>query len=211
MIDTLSHIYSKFTPTTASPIQVPNVSRLDLIKWFRELDFKTGAEIGVAHGELSKIICEINPQLKLYAIDAWRAYSGYKDYTRSATFQYMKDHYYKVMTPYIKRNRCEVIEKFSMEALEDFADGSLDFVYIDANHQDPFVTQDIEGWSKKVRSGGIVAGHDYVRVKRIDWAVKDAIQKYTRDNNLTWFVLGSDEVKSSQVREGARSWMFVQP
>lgn len=212
MNDTLKFLQSKFPDVEfkGTPVQLPNVSRMDLVRWFRELDFKVGAEIGVAHGELSKIICEINPQVKLYGVDAWAAYKGYSDYVRSDTFNAMKDQALFRMGPYIKRDRYQVIEKFSMEALDDIPDGSLDFVYIDANHQDPFVTQDIVGWTPKVRPGGIVAGHDYVRVKRIVWAVKDAIQKYTKDNNIDpWFVLGRDEVVPGEVREGARSWMFV--
>lgn len=36
----------------------------------------------------------------------------------------------------------------------------LDFVYIDGNHRPEFVLQDIQLWWPKVRSGGILAGHD---------------------------------------------------
>lgn len=194
------------------PTQLANVSRMDLVAWFRELGFTEGAEIGVAHGELSKIICELNPTMKLYGVDAYKAYDGYGDYTRTETFKRMYDDMMQRMRPYIQRDRYVLIEKWSMDALEDFEDGSLDFVYIDANHQDPFVTEDIREWSKKVRSGGIVAGHDYVRVKRMVWAVKDAIQKHTKDNNIDpWYVLGLDEVIPGMVREGSRSWMYVKP
>lgn len=213
-MNTLDFLKRKFKDLdyTKEPVQIPDVSRLDLVRWFRELDFRVGAEIGVAQGEFSKAICEVNPQVKLYGVDSWRPYSGYKDYVREDTFQTMYDEAMRRLDPYIKRDRYEVVEKFSQEALEDFEDGSLDFVYIDANHQDPFVTQDIIGWSKKVRPGGIVAGHDYVRVKRVSWQVKDAIHKYTKDNNIQpWFVLGLDAVIPGMVREGSRSWMFIQP
>lgn len=206
--NTLHHLLNRHDRIGINPTQVANVSRLDLIRWFRELNFKVGAEIGVAHGELSKIICEINPQVKLYGVDAWKSYKGYSDYTRSKTFEYMREHTLKVMRPYIERGRYEVVEKWSTDAAKDFEDGSLDFVYIDANHQDPYVTQDIKAWAPKVRSGGIVAGHDYVRIKRVDWAVKDAVQKYTKDHEFVWFVLGRDEVKDGEVREGSRTWMF---
>lgn len=194
-----------------NPIRIVNVSRLDFLRWLRELDFKVGAEIGVAHAEFSKLVCEVNPQIKLYGIDAWKPYQGYSDYTRTSTFSQMKNEALSRMRPYIERNRYEIVEEFSTDAAKNFADSSLDFVYIDANHQDPFVTQDIEAWAPKVRPGGIVAGHDYVRIKRINWAVKDAIQKYTRERDLTWYVLGSDEVRPGEVREGSRTWMFQVP
>jgi SAM-dependent methyltransferase len=212
MKNTLDHIKSKFTADTANPVQIPDVSRLDLVRWFRELDFKVGAEIGVAQGELSKIICEINPQLKLYGVDAWRSYTGYTDYVRSSTFEAMRNQTLERMNPYIKRGRFEVVEKFSMDALNDFEDGSLDFVYIDANHEAPFVNQDIQGWSKKVKPGGIVAGHDYARIKRVEWGVIEAIHGHVKTHNIDpWFVLGTDEVVPGQVREGARTWMYVVP
>lgn len=214
MSNTLQFLKSKFPDTEfkGTPVELPNVSRMDLVKWFRELDFKVGAEIGVAQGELSKIICEINPQIKLYGVDAWRTYTGYTDYVRTKTFEAMRNQTLERMRPYIKRDRFEIIEQFSMDAINDFEDGSLDFVYIDANHEAPFVNQDIKEWSKKVRPGGIVAGHDYARIKRVQWGVIEAIQEHTKEHVIDpWFVLGRDEVRPGEVREGARSWMYVVP
>ena len=48
-----------------------------------------------------------------------------------------------------------------MDALGDIPDGSLDFVYIDGDHNFRHVAEDIFEWSKMVRSGGVVSGHDY--------------------------------------------------
>ena len=49
----------------------------------------------------------------------------------------------------------------SWDAAEKYADGSLDFVYIDADHHYDAVCRDIDAWLPKVRSGGIIAGHDF--------------------------------------------------
>jgi hypothetical protein len=38
----------------------------------------------------------------------------------------------------------------------------LDFVYIDGNHIFKNVAEDLWEWSRKVRKGGIVAGHEYL-------------------------------------------------
>jgi hypothetical protein len=213
-MNTLDFILKKlaYDPNAPLPWQIPNVSRVDLVKWFRELDFKTGVEIGVADGEYAKIICEINPQMKLFGVDLYKPYSGYKDYTLKETFEGMRSHALHVMEPYTKRNRWELIEKESMEAAKQFSDNSIDLVYIDGNHSDPWVSQDINEWSKKVRSGGIVAGHDWMRNKNNTWNVKDAVQRYTKENNINpWFILGTDAVLPGMVREGSRSWMFVRP
>jgi predicted O-methyltransferase YrrM len=47
------------------------------------------------------------------------------------------------------------------EASKLFEDGSLDGVFIDADHSYEAVKQDIQNWLPKIRVGGILAGHDY--------------------------------------------------
>lgn len=210
-MNTFEYILTKIEGTHDKdmPLRIPNVGRLDLARWFRELDFQTGVEIGVAEGEYSKILCEVNPQLKLFGVDPYVGYKEYGDYVRKSTFNRLKEEAHTRLDPYVQRGRYVLYEEMSIDALKRFEDNSLDFVYIDGNHQDPYVTQDIEEWTKKVKIGGIVAGHDYSRIKRVKWDVKDAIHKYTEENGLNWFVLGLDEVLPGMVRDGSRSWMFV--
>ena len=83
-----------------------------------------------------------------------------------------------------------------MAALDDFEDNSLDFVYIDANHFFGYVAMDLMQWSKKVRKGGIIAGHDYystegVPIVRHVGSVVDAfVESYSIPN---FWVLGSKD------------------
>ena len=53
------------------------------------------------------------------------------------------------------------IRKKSMEAVRDFQDRSLDAVYIDGEHDEESVREDIKEWRKKVKFGGYLMGHDY--------------------------------------------------
>lgn len=48
----------------------------------------------------------------------------------------------------------------SLVASTIFADGSLDLVFIDADHRYEHAKQDIEIWLPKIRVGGIICGHD---------------------------------------------------
>lgn len=48
----------------------------------------------------------------------------------------------------------------SVEAAKLFEDGSIDFVYIDADHAYDSVVEDISAWRGKVKAGGYIAGHD---------------------------------------------------
>lgn len=52
------------------------------------------------------------------------------------------------------------VKKTSEEAAKDFEDGSLDAVYIDAEHDEESVKKDIQTWLPKVKKGGYLSGHD---------------------------------------------------
>lgn len=49
----------------------------------------------------------------------------------------------------------------SVDMARQFKNGSLDFVFIDAEHDYESVRDDISAWLPRVRPGGIIAGHDY--------------------------------------------------
>jgi len=66
-----------------------------------------------------------------------------------------------------KNNLKPVIDKItthkmtSEEASKMYKDDSLDFVFIDTEHDKKNVSNDIKCWYPKVKKGGIIAGHDY--------------------------------------------------
>ncbi len=101
-----------------------------------------------------------------------------------------------------------------MEAVEDFADGSLDFVYIDGNHQFKYVADDICEWSRKVRRGGVISGHDYIftnprtqaGICHVIYVVNAYTQAYKINN---WYLLGRKERLAEELRDRFRSWMWI--
>lgn len=50
----------------------------------------------------------------------------------------------------------------SWDGAQHYDDKSLDFVFIDAGHDYTSVKKDIDAWLPKVKSGGILAGHDFM-------------------------------------------------
>lgn len=201
------------------PFEIPDCGRDDLPQFFLEMGFKVGAEIGTAKGVYAEVIGKSG--LKLYCIDPWMVYDGYikgedeKDRRHGGYNQEEMDRQYehtkKLLAPY----DCIIIRKTSMGALADIADESLDFVYIDANHEFKYVVEDIYEWSKKVRKGGVVAGHDYLftqpRVSdRIH--VKHVLPAYTAAYEINpWYVIGRKEKVPGETRDAFRSWMFIKP
>ena len=64
-----------------------------------------------------------------------------------------------VLTPF--KDRITFHYKDSVEAAAEVADGSVDFVYIDADHTYNSVKRDIDAWLPKVKPGGVIGGHDF--------------------------------------------------
>ena len=57
--------------------------------------------------------------------------------------------------------RIRLIQSTSESAAGTFAETSLDFVYIDADHAYASVVADIGLWLPKIKPGGLLAGHDF--------------------------------------------------
>ena len=173
--------------------QIKGFKRGDLAKKFAEEKFFMGAEIGVADGRFSEYMCKHIPNLKLLCVDPWAPYKGnnrYLGYSR-------RDHR---PNEELARERMAtygamMFKGFSMDALKEVGDDVLDFVYIDANHDFDYVMEDIVGWGRKVKKGGIISGHDYYAFNHS--GVKEAVDAYayfhkfevftTDENEPSWF------------------------
>lgn len=167
---------------------------------FKELGFKVGAEVGVRRAEYSEVLGRVIPGLKLYGVDAWTVYEGYRDILGGQDEYDINLKIAKERTAFFD---CTLIKKWSMDAVKDFADESLDFVYLDANHDFPHVTEDINAWEKKIKIGGIISGHDFARSNqdRLKIHVKDVVQAWTRSHRISpWFVITGDS---------SPNWMYI--
>lgn len=187
---------------TTSPIKL-EISRWgSLPRIFRRLGYKVGAEIGISSGIFSKYLCKGNPDLRLYSIDAWQIYPGYT-YAHS---QKKMDKLYSIAKKRLIPYKCNIVRGWSVDIAKRFANESLDFVYIDANHDYEHVKEDIKEWSKKVRKGGIISGHDYINGSNgVAYGVKQAVNEWTVENKIhPLWVLN----KNSQISESP-SWMYV--
>ena len=49
----------------------------------------------------------------------------------------------------------------STQYANQIEDESVDFIYIDGNHQYLSVMEDLTIWNKKIKIGGVIAGHDF--------------------------------------------------
>jgi predicted O-methyltransferase YrrM len=208
MVSALEYIGQKFGVDIhrKPPIEIFSINRVIMAQTLNELGVKVGAEIGVQRGNHARMLCENIPGLKLYCVDYWDFYPNYFDFTKSLQVEKAKAE--QVLAPY----DCPFIEKFSMDALADFEDESLDFVYIDAGHDWKNIANDVYEWPKKVRKGGIVFGHDFKRTPRNAFqnAVRDVVPAYMYHFKIRpWFILGAPGPRDHLYQEGTQAWMFV--
>lgn len=214
-MNTLDKIITKFNlvanEKVKMPIELPDFGRDQLTYLFAELGFNKGVEIGVRGGTYSRKLCEANPNLTLYGIDPYIAYDDYTDMKLRRTFNNFEQVAREELEPF--KSRYTFIKKFSSEAVKEFDDKSLDFAYLDGNHEFAYVTEDIHLWSKKIRPGGIIAGHDYFKHDPISGTkchVYQVLNGYTEAHNIRpWFVLGNKAYIKGEVRDKPRSWMFI--
>ena len=183
----------------------------DLSKLFAELGFHNGLEVGTDQGLYAEVLCKDNPNLHLTCVDPWNSdvydpvFSGVRE--QQAYF----DQRYQETANRLKPYNCTLIRKTSMDALKDIPDGSLDFVYIDANHDFLNFVMDLEGWKKKVRSGGIISGHDYAFYSYRKFNhVKRALIAYARCYRMIP-IFAPAYVLKGLPRDRFRSWFYVQP
>lgn len=120
----------------------------------------TAVEVGTHRAEFAEAFLSTWQGERLYCVDPYL--SGYND--KDPVSHSNRDDDYleamRVLQPF--HNRVSVLRMTSKEAAPDFSKGSLDFVYIDGNHDFEYVNDDIHAWWPKLRFGGVLAGHDFL-------------------------------------------------
>jgi len=163
-----------------------------------------GAEIGVWTGKTSNYLLEHLPKLTLYMIDAWDDPSNNPTFFHSGAkmAKYPKEVYDNAFDTsnqiHLKYyNRSFIRRMTSAEAVQEHKDNSLDFCFIDGDHSREGVAFDIDLWLPKVKSKGLLCGHDLnpnpKPNKRGFWGVAEAVYERFPEMEVeladdhTWF------------------------
>lgn len=165
---------------------------------------RRGVEVGVYRGQNARHLLQQRRDLQMTLVDPWGSvtdqaanYRSTGDYqSRFDVARWQRVYAFVGQTLAFAADRFRRLRMASDAALHHVADGSQDFVFIDANHSYEDVRGDL-AWSTKVRPGGFIGGHDYKHpregnrygVKRAvdEWAA--AIGKPVQTGiDYTWFV-----------------------
>ena len=147
-------------------VEQPERSRRELVRdrLLRNLP-KGGraAEIGVWEGNFSQRILAICAPDELHLIDPWLYMPEFSNtgFGRKKN-EHLMDEKHRLVVETSRDNPAVRIHRAtSQEALSALPDGYLDWVYIDGNHNEPFIGQDIALCLRKVKPNGMIAGDDY--------------------------------------------------
>jgi predicted O-methyltransferase YrrM len=205
-MNTQDYLINKYG--SGDPLVIPGMLRHNLYQLFAELGFKVGAEVGLFRGRNARQMFRDIPGLKLYGIDA---YNDQPYSTRHKTIpRYGRNR--SMMAGRMKGRNIIVIDKFSEEAVQEIPYDSLDFVYIDGDHSYDYVMTDIILWSRRVRPGGIVSGHDYIKPgeyrHKYDINVREAVDDYIKIHKISpWYL--TDRKKAVNKSDKCPSWFYV--
>ncbi len=218
-------------PTMQSPLNQAGIHRISAIvaraseagtSWrdqiillINELGLSgAGAEIGTAYGAFAHEILARTNLTKLSCVDPW---IGYDEFADGLNDPDLLDRMFLHAAASLSQfgNRVELIRSFSLEAADKFADGSLDFVYVDGNHKSAFVHADLTAWWPKLKPTGVMFGDDCMDVDeskrnadgdiRIvhtrkpdgspdmwgDYGVYHALKRFCSDRQLRFVLIGN--------------------
>ena len=156
--------------------------------WLRELPpHSEGLEIGVWRGAFTNSIYQVVQPRMLHLVDPWlfqpefpqRMYGG-----KIARSQADMDEIFERVKNRFADKQPVIHRKFSSDALADFEDRSLDWVYIDGNHFYEYVKADLEGYWHKLVVGGLLTGDDFMWGKRYGLPVRRAVLEFVEKGTV---------------------------
>ena len=133
-----------------------------------------GVEVGNYKGGTAVEMCQGLNLHPLYMVDSFEPYEGYVGYAGHKADPETHGSWADVERTC--RNALNIdetnkghkagsdvvlLKTYSAIAVLDFEDESVDFVFLDANHDYTYVKEDLEIWYPKVKSGGWMMGHDW--------------------------------------------------
>ena len=195
---TLKYIQDRY-----SPGMIKGMNRAGIYKMFFLLGFKTGCEVGVHAAKNALVIFQSIPGVKLYLVEPYADHecsiAKWGEYNKNNVSSHANAR--KTAHEILKNYNTEWLEMFSEDAASKIENNSLDFVYIDAEHFYDFAMLDIILWTRKIKIGGIVSGHDYDYWEPDKPKVARAVNDYTS-------VHGIDLYYTSKI-DRRPSWFFV--
>ena len=132
------------------------------VKYYLGDDNLQLVEIGSYCGESGGIISKTFPNSILNCVDPWEKYteegSTYDLNEQELVLREAERIFDSTTGTFSNVKKNKMASNKYAELVEP---NSIDFIYIDGNHQYSSVVEDLNIWSEKVKVGGVIAGHDF--------------------------------------------------
>jgi hypothetical protein len=174
-------------------------TRLDLLETFPKN--AVIAELGTFAGDFAKQILYTCKPSRLHIVDLFygQIQSGDENGNNVRRLD-MGDIFFKLQGE-LKGNPVSLYRSDSIDWLSSQKPESLDAVYIDTSHTYKQTAGELSSAMLCVKSGGIIAGHDYDSAFEVIPAVKEFCERYSLDLEI-W---DGDEIPSFSIRADWRS------
>lgn len=162
------------------------MNRWEVVRyWIKGKQYRRGVEIGVKEGRFISYILNTNKNLQMIAVDPWEAQPNSNENYSEWDFDSIFKQYRNRIKPF--KQRVLEMRMYSGKASKLIDDESVDFVFIDAQHDYDSVKHDIDCWFPKIRRGGLICGHDYEpNFPGVVKAVNERFTRYFTGANATW-------------------------
>jgi predicted O-methyltransferase YrrM len=140
---------------------------LDLIK---NVDNPVGIEIGSDVGETASHLLKTRQDLFLYCIDPYVTYVDWNNNHLNDREDVLQK-FLNIMKPY--ESRYKLLRMNSDDAVDQFIDGSVDFVFVDGLHEYDQTFKDCQNYWPKLKTGGLFSGHDYQTIPGVNKSVNE--------------------------------------
>lgn len=164
----------------------------DFYTFISEKNYQTLVEVGVWKGHsisfLAQKMKEKGEDCKIYAVDLWEntyKWEGNKNLRDQVPILY--DIYNENLKINGVRDIITDLKGASWDMADNFEDGTVDFVFIDADHEYESVFKDINAWIPKIRKSGIISGHDYLNPCGVKDAVNELVEDFQLSNDGVWY------------------------
>lgn len=156
-------------------------------KELKKIDDLIIVELGVARGGTAKFTLDkFENKIKMYyGIDPYLSRYDIYDQMSYISEEGM-EYLYLFVLDKIQKTNFQLLRTSSHLAVQNFADNSIDAIYIDGDHTYEAVKKDINLWKRKIVSGGIMVGDDYKRFEGVKKAVNESFEKFELIEN-TWY------------------------